>query len=413
MAQTTSYTCSQCRTQVPADMRFCPNCGAPSNAGNGANNNGAQANFSPIPPPPSASYERTQIAQPPPPPSYPQQASQAQSGYQPPLQGIQPPLAYAKPKKKSSGLKWGLIILLILLLLGTAGYFVFKYVGSTAKNTSNVGGTQSTQSTQATQQLTAAPAKTTPINATVTYASVDTTIVNAQQAASFPEDSSGSNGILRLNIKEQTAVPGVIYTYANSARLLLPDGTALSPSQSLNDESLNQGTSRTNWIDFPLPVSTDVSTLIFQLGTTDEAQIKIPLKSGTDVSQYQPKTVTLNTPLKYYGLDWTIISATSQLSHNGTQATKGMVYVIVTLKADNHSASSFVNSPNNYVLLKTGATSTPPTDASFPTEVSIGQTNATGTDNFLMPQGSTDYTIIFAADTSNNIAQATATFSIK
>jgi hypothetical protein len=413
MAQTTSYTCSQCRTQVPADMRFCPNCGAPSNAGAGANNNGAQANFSPIPPPPSASYERTQIAQPPPPPSYPQQAPQAQPGYQPPMQGIQPPPAYTKPKKKSSGLRWAVIILLILLLLGTAGYFVFKYVGSTAKNTSNAGGTQSTQSTQATQQPTAAPAKTTPINATVTYASVDTTIVNVQQATSFPEDSSGSNGLLRLNIKEQTAVQGVIYSYANSARLLLPDGTALSPSQSLNDQSLNQGTSRTNWIDFPLPVSTDVSTLIFQLGTTDEAQIKIPLKSGADVSQYQPKTVTLNTPLKYYGLDWTIVSATSQLSHNGTQATKGMVYVIVTLKADNHSASSFVNSPNNYVLLKTGATSTPPADASFPTEVSIGQTNATGTDNFLMPQGSTDYTLIFAADTPNNIAQATATFSIK
>jgi hypothetical protein len=413
MAQTTSYTCSQCRTQVPSDMRFCPNCGAPSNAGAGANNNGAQANFSPIPPPPSASYERTQIAQPPPPPSYPQQAPQAQSGYRPPMQGIQPPPAYTKPKKKSSGLKWGLIILLILLLLGTAGYFVFKYVGSTAKSTSHVSGSQTTQTTQQSTASTAAPAKTTPINATVTYASVDTTIVNAQQAASFPEDSSGSNGIVRLNIKEQTAVSGVIYTYANSARLLLPDGTALSPSQSLNDESLNQGTSRTNWIDFPLPVSTDVSTLIFQLGTTDEAQIKIPLKSGADVSQYQPKTVTLNTPLKYYGLDWTIISATSQLSHEGRQATKGMVYVIVTLKVDNHSASSFLNSPNNYVLLKTGATSTPPTDASFPTEVSIGQTNATGTDNFLMPQGSTDYTIIFAADTSNNIAQATATFSIK
>ncbi len=332
------------------------------------------------------------------------------------MQGSQPPPAYTKPKKKSSGLKWAVIILLILLLLGTAGFFVFKYVGSTAKKTTNAGGTQSTQSTQstqATQQPTAAPAKTTPINATVTYASVDTTIVNAQQATSFPEDSSSSNGVLRLNLKEQTAVPGVIYSYANSARLLLPDGTNLPPSQSLNDQSLNQGTSRTNWIDFPLPVSTDVSTLILQLGTTDEAQINIPLKSGADVSQYQPKTVTLNKPLKYYGLDWTILSATSQLSHNGTQATKGMVYIIVTLRADNHSASSFVNSPNNYVLLKTGTTSTPPADATFPTEVSIGQTNANGTDNFLMPQGSTDFTIIFAADTSNNIAQATTTFTIK
>jgi cytoskeletal protein RodZ len=416
MAQTIPYTCSQCRTQVPANMRFCPNCGTPASAGVGGaknpENNAGQANFSPTPPPPPGAYERTQIASPPPNPAYQQQAPQVQSGYQQPMQSVQPPPNYAKPQKKSSGgaLRLGVIILLLLLILGTAGYFAFRYVSSTAKNTSHA---STSQTTQATQLPTAAPTKLTPINVTVTYASVDTTIVNAQQATSFPEDSTSGNGFLRLNLKEQTAVQGIVYTYANSARLLMPDGTTVPPSQSLNDESLNQGTSRTNWIDFPVPVTTDVSTLVLQLGTTDETQISVPLKSGADVSQYQAKTVNLNTPVKYSGLDWTVISATSQLSHDGKQATKGMVYVIVTLRADNHTGSSYIGFPNNYMLLKTGDTSTPPADYSFPTEVGIGQTNATGTDNFLMPQGSTDYTLIFAADTSNNIAQATATFSIK
>jgi len=72
----------------------------------------------------------------------------------------------------------GVILLLLLLLLGAGGFFAFRFVTSRGSNTANTGVNSGITPTQA-------PLTTTPINATVTYASVDITILNAQQATSF------------------------------------------------------------------------------------------------------------------------------------------------------------------------------------------------------------------------------------
>ena len=49
--------------------------------------------------------------------------------------------------------------------------------------------------------MTQAPLTTTPINATVTYSSVDITILNAQQATSFADDrDTPAHGVVRLNL---------------------------------------------------------------------------------------------------------------------------------------------------------------------------------------------------------------------
>ena len=72
-------------------------------------------------------------------------------------------------------MKVGVILLILLILLGTGGYFAFHFITSRGGNTANTGVNSETTPTQA-------PRTTTPINTTVSYASVNITIINAQQA---------------------------------------------------------------------------------------------------------------------------------------------------------------------------------------------------------------------------------------
>jgi hypothetical protein len=91
-----------------------------------------------------------------------------------------------------------------------------------------------------------------------------------------------------------------------------------------------------------------------------------------------------------------------------------MFYVVLTLKADNTSSSTFRAVPTDYLRLKSGDTASPPTiNYTLPLSVDAGQTNVTGTATFSMPQGSTAFTLIFLADPSDTPAQASVAFSIK
>ena len=62
---------------------------------------------------------------------------------------------------------------------------------------------------------------TTAINSSVPYAGVDVTILNVQQSQSFLNDpNTNSNGMVRLNLKEQNPTDiKVAWSYATIARL--------------------------------------------------------------------------------------------------------------------------------------------------------------------------------------------------
>src|SRR5690349_3726646 len=118
MSQSTAHACANCGNSVPENMRFCPNCGVSTST--------EVAHHTP---PRMASS----------PPMYPQQQQQplyqpapGEPSYQPPLQNVQPPPAYARPQKNSSRgmLKGAAILLLLILVLGAAGYFAFHALTS-------------------------------------------------------------------------------------------------------------------------------------------------------------------------------------------------------------------------------------------------------------------------------------------
>ena len=452
MAQSSQPSCPQCGTPLVPGHRFCSNCGAsadpdfgkPTAMASGANNPQVPelpTELSTPPPPPGGYYAQPAQPTPPPPPGslyaqpaqptpaphtlYPPQQGPAFS----PQQGYQPAPAaapaYAKPMKDSSKSVLGqlgcgvlVVILLIVGVCGGASYFVYRYVvsaaSSTSSTTSNTTTTGNGNGTYGTPQ--AIPTTTTQVNATVTYASVDVTIVNVQKASSFTNDTNISSPyVVRLNIKEHNPSTSAVYMfYGDNFHLLLSDGTSIAAGSEHDSSGIGQDVTRSNWVDFPLTANVDVSKLTLRIGGATEAQMDVSLTASPDVSKYQPKTITPNSAFTYAGLNWTLTTVTSSLSANGKQASTGNRYIVVTLKANNPTQNNFYVFPDDYARLHAGTTTSPPTDNTFSSSIAAGTTGSTGTITFLMPQSATSFTLIMLprTDTTPPATQVTTTFQI-
>jgi len=137
----------------------------------------------------------------------------------------------------------------------------------------------------------------------------------------------------------------------------------------------------------------------------------IALTGKANVTQYQTKTTQLNNvTTQYAGLTWTVTSATVSLGYKGQQAGKGMQYVTVSLKVDNPSSQGFSGYWGDYLRLKSGTITSPPSnDATLPLSFAAGSSGSTGDVNFIMPAGSTSYILIFLS-TASFPTQSTVNF---
>ncbi len=428
MTQNSSSSCSNCGTPVPENMRFCPNCGTPAKAGVGTPVKHAPGGRDSIPmaPPPPVAYAETQKAAPS--PAYqPQQQQAYQSvsqGYPPPLPGTQPPPVYAQPQKNGSGKLLGKIgcgvgvaILLVVLLLGTAGYFGYRYLANrvtSAVNSSTGGGGSTGGNTNPAATPVQAPIKTSPVNATVTYAGVDLTILDVQQSANrlddpniVPNANGSMPGVVRLDFKEHNTGTNDVYTsfYTDGFRLLLTGTNGVAPVTIQKQSGIAAGVSQTNWLDFPVPTGTNVSQIKLQLGTVTDAQMAFPLTANPDTSQYQSKSFPLTgKQTQYSGLSWAITAATLNWSADGTQATKGMRYLTLSMKVNNPTTSDFNAYTPDIARIKTGAIISSTIGGSFGSAVDIasGSSGKTGDFIFLVPQDVTSYTFLLLDKSGQN-----------
>ena len=243
------------------------------------------------------------------------------------------------------------------------------------------------------------------------------TIIDVKQAGGFTDDTSSDSGsiIIRVDLKElNTTAHGSSYYYGDIARLIMPDGTSVLPSNAQHITGPDASVTRTDWIDFPANAKADVTKLTLQLGKASEAQISVPLTNNPDVTKYQPVTTSPNKSTAYVGTTWTLQTATAQLSGDNQQAPKGQMFVILTLRIDNNSAQTFDAYPGDYIRLQTGDTKTSPESDTIPLSAASGQTNQTGNALFLVPQGSTSFTLLLLANTSTGATQqATIPFQIQ
>ncbi len=262
---------------------------------------------------------------------------------------------------------------------------------------------------------------TTSINATITYASVKFTIVDTQQAGYFTDDSRTSAdkpGALRIDLKEEnTSQKNSSYYLPDSVHLTMPDNTSVELLNAKNAYGPDAQVSRTDWLDFAVPLTVDVKQLTLHFGTATEAPIDVLLTPNSDVSKYQAKISAPNKQTQYtngnWTTNWTMTGASSQLSYDGKQAAKGDVYVVVSLKIDNPSSKDYNDYPSNFLRLQAGTTVSPPASWTIPFNVPAGTTNATGEVAFLVPEGNTDFTMTLLADPSAGIHQSTISFQIQ
>ena len=367
--------------------RYCPRCGAPTVAGQRFC---ATCGLEMAPAPTARQISQTA-------PQAPQEYSQP--AWARPL----PPATYPRPPKTRSFGRAGfvLVLLLLLIFIGAGVYAASGLLGLHLPGFS--AGYGSSQP----------PITTTPINATVTYAGVAVTILTAQQSASFVDDpNTTTTGMLRLNIQEQNKTPvKVSWAYSAIARLILPGKKTLAPIYVQAKTGISSAATQRSRIDFALPVNTKVSQLSLRLGAANEAQMDIPLTGRADLSKYAPKTVELNGQMTYLGLNWTLVSATSQLSIAGQQASKGMSYIIVTLRVDNTlSQEAIPGSAYDYARLKSGSATASPKNTTLPVSFATGEMGKSGTVTFLMPQTSATFTLILLPQGGTD--QASADFQL-
>lgn len=259
------------------------------------------------------------------------------------------------------------------------------------------------------------PITTVSLNTSFVYAGMNMTIMNVQRADSFRDDSTtNSPGVLRIQVRAQntTQVPtNVMYT--TSASLVLPGGQTEKPSYVSADVGLPPGVTRTSVLDFAVPTEAKLAQMFFRLGSSNEAQMDIPLIVHPDLAKYDPKTTTLNSQLQYLGLDWTVGSATVQWSIDGVQAAKGMRYVSLQLKVNNTLSQTVITgSAFDYVRLMVGTSTLTPVATTLPVSFAAASTAQTGSVIFLVPQDATTCTFILVTSNQSGFNQATATIQL-
>ena len=256
---------------------------------------------------------------------------------------------------------------------------------------------------------------TTPLSLTFPYAGVTIMLVNAQQAQNFLDDpSTRTDGMLRLNLRATNSTTvRVAWRYEESAQLVLPGNSIVTPTYVKGDVDLPAGKTQSSIVDFAVPASLTLPKLTLRIGTAGEAQLDVPLKTQADLSGLLPRKTTLNGRAVYFGLNWTLQSATTSLSIPGTQASKGMRYVTLALSVVNTlSQTAIAGSPYQYARLQSGRTQVVPVDSTLPVSFQAGATGVTGTLSFLVPQKSTAFTLLFLPQGQDSNDSATLSFQL-
>lgn len=430
-----SRTCPNCGNTVPAGQRFCNNCGAdlqsgqapaPASQYGGPMPQGQQGRQG-QPSYPQSPYGQQPYGQ----PQYGQYGQQPGQPYQQPQKSN--PFAEAlgamgllffmrryrpgyRPRRQSSGCCGCLVALVILgIIFGIPGYVYYRaHPNFIHQIQSQIQSGNSNSDNNGTLPASQPPITTIKTGQTITYAGVDINIVDVKQSTAFLDDtSSATNGMIRLDFKENAGQQTGVYSYSDVLRLILPNGATVSPIALENFSEPQANTTRNNWADFQVSTSIKPNQLQLSVGTPQDAQIKFSLTGKVD-PQYLPKASSPNATFTYAGIQWTLTKATIAYSVEGKQATTGNIYVTISLSAVNNSNTDFINNADGYMRMKAGSAISPPLDDGTLTDSIQPSSTVTGDVSFQMPQGNTSFTLVMLAQQDNNppINQVTQDFQV-
>lgn len=409
MAQVLPRYCPRCRAPLVTSTDVCATCGLPLEAilSREKRNTAEQVSHSPELLP-EVDHETTQHLEQQPdslldkvPTEQLGQQSNSASGAQS-LEGKKEPTLFSPYTQKSRKFGRREIIVLLLIVLFVLGAIVYVFAGFLGLPLPGFAVIQS-------------PITTTSINASVPYAGAQITVLTVQQSQNFINDpNSNSNGMVRINLKEQNPTTvKVAWSYATIAHLVMLNKALVSPVYESGVVNIAPGTSQKSIVDFPVPTNIAVKQLTLVIGAPDEAQMSIPLVQNANVSKYQPVTTHLNGQMLYFGLNWTLASATSSLSIPAQQAAKGMRYATLLLKVDNTlSQIAITGSPYEYMRLQYGKTSVAPVSSTIPVAFPVGAAGVSGTAIFQVPQQVSSFTLVFMSQKGDSGDQSSTDFHL-
>lgn len=366
MAQVHPRFCPRCGEGLPTEQRSCSNCGLDltplSTAGSTSSTASAQASL--------ADVATT------------------------PLPGVASMPAPVAQKHNMGRLMIVSVLLLLLVILGSIAYI--------ATSGFHLNNSQATITTMT-------------LDTPITYAGMTITVTNVQQSKSFSGDpSSDAAEVTRINLQvaNKTSVPTNLI-YQNIARLVLPTARTLSPIFIKGNIGMPVGVTQTVMLDFPLAKAVPISQLTLRLGAASEQQMNIPLVAHPDLSSYAPKTKAVNQQLQYFGLNWTIVSVTTQLSIAGEQAPQGMRYAVIAFSVDNTlSQVAIPGSPYTYIHMQQANTTFNAVYTTLPVSFATGETGQTGTITFLIPQQASIVTLVLGTQQQSGFDKAVTNFSL-
>jgi hypothetical protein len=241
------------------------------------------------------------------------------------------------------------------------------------------------------------PAVTTfTIQRSGTYANLTFTVLNAQYATIFPDDTIQTGpAIIRVNLRvSNKSTDQVSVIYYDVARLLIPSSKPIAPTNVHLSSGPKPGASEVGWVDFPFKKGVKLSTLRLQLGSLalGETPLIIPFSGPFDPNHFAGKTYPQSLTIWYNFSGNTLIyhltSVNVLYAYRGTQAKIGQQFYVLNFSVDNNNGVTV--SPGfgfDYIRLTINGYNTPPIDNTLPHDFKAGAHGVAGRVVYIGPAG--------------------------
>lgn len=252
--------------------------------------------------------------------------------------------------------------------------------------------------------VTPVPITTFTVHRSATYAGLNFTVTSVQYASTFADDDiHSSQGLVRLNMTAANKSPDQINViYYDIARLLVPHGNPIAPTNVNLSVDPASNTSASGWIDFPVSSALPLSSLKLQLGSTalGETLVTIPFNGAFDASRYNDRTSQQGQSLNHYFhgqlLIYNLVSVDIRYAYQGVQAKAGQQYYSCNFRVANTNGVSV--SPGfgfDYLRLVLGGAGRPPFVNTLPYTFNANTHSTAGRVVFIAPAGLKTLTLDF------------------
>lgn len=314
--------------------------------------------------------------------------SEVDEDYEIPAKGVE---VLPKSSKPSKLWLWITSLLILgLIILGSVSYITWNWLRNL--------------------QISLEPASTQPsittfnIQRTSTYASLYFTVLNAQYAASFPDDAiQAGPAIVRINMRvTNKTADQVSVIYYDVAHLLVPGSNPISPSNVHLSTGPKPGSSETGWIDFPVAKGIQLPTSSLQLGSAalGETLMTIPFSGPFDTNHFaartSPQSLTISYNFSGNILVYHLKSVDILYAYRGTQVKAKQQFYVLNFTVDNNNGATV--SPGygfDYIRLVIRGNNRPPIDNTLPYGFKAGAQGVGGRVVYAAPAGLKTLTIVF------------------